>query len=120
MVARCAAVCLMILCFASVMFAKKPQTVAKPKTQHAIIRLVKSVSTPAKIAAKALFVVEIPVDGLHAAFAAADKTFDFLSLQGKIPTLDMIYALASVGNTDLGKLDTGIENLEVKLTGTHN
>src|SRR5690349_12615033 len=55
--------------------------------------------------------VELGVDVIHDGFYAADKAFDFLSLQGKLPILDQIYALVSVTSDDTGKLDDALDKL---------
>lgn len=100
---------------------------AKPK-QHAAISLASVISAPIvhpkrtakQVLGSALFAVENGVDVVHGGLVLADRAFDVLSIGGKIPALDIIYAGVSVGATDTGKLDTWIERQEGFLFGYHN
>ena len=59
-------------------------------------------------------VVEPVVDGIHDTFYMADKAFDVLSLQGRLPVLDQVYALVSVTSDDTGKLDDLLDTITGK------
>ncbi len=67
-----------------------------------------------------IFATESVVDGARVVLTGADKAFDVLSIQGKIPVLDVIYAGVSVGAKDAAKLDAWLERQEEGLFGSHN
>jgi hypothetical protein len=67
-----------------------------------------------------VFAVENVVDGARLGLETADKAFDAISIQGKIPVLDEIYAVVSVGAKDAAKLDVWLERQEKGLFGTSN
>lgn len=99
---------------------------AGPK--HALVRVLEAPLAAPKAAFTGLkataytviFAVESGVDGARIVLTGADKVFDTLSLQGKVPVLDVIYAGVSVGVKDVTKLDTWLERQEDGLFGSHN
>lgn len=104
--------------------AKKPAAKhAAVKVQnHAMFKLVvKAPFTGLKgIAYSGLFTAEVITDGARVGLTAADTIFDVISIKGKVPILDNIYAFVGVGAKDAAWLDVHEEGLETDLFGTHN
>lgn len=103
-------------------FAKGKNKTQKPVKhyalkQHALVR--GPLGVLKTIAYGTLFGVEVPVDGVHIALDAVDHFGDITNLY-KIPPFNAIYAGISAADTDVARLDTGIETLEMDLFGKHN
>lgn len=73
-----------------------------------------------QVAGSLLFATETGVDGVRLVLEGADKAFDAISIQGKVPVLDQIYGFVSIGAKDAAKLDAWLERQEQSLFGTHN
>src|SRR5882672_1820681 len=104
--------------------AGPPQLVQK----HALAKVASIVSAPVAHPKRTLketfgvtvFAVENVVDGARVGLTVADKVFDVISLSGKIPALDVIYAGVSIGAKDAARLDMWLERQEGFLFGMHN
>lgn len=101
--------------------ATKPQ-------KHAIVKLLTAPLAAPKVAFAGIkgtlygvmFSAEVGVDSVHAAFTVADKVFDTVSANGKIPVLDTVYAVVGTIAADSGKADVWLERQQQGLFGTHN
>ena len=105
---------------------------ASTEAKHALARVASVVTTPVvhpvksvKFLSKAtlgsvLFAVETGVDGARLGLEGADKAFDAISIKGKVPVLDAVYAFVSVGAKDAAKADVWLERQEQYLFGSHN
>jgi len=105
-------------------------TLAAPK--HALARVASVAVAPvvhpvksAKFLSKAtlgsvLFAVETGVDGARLGLEGADKALDAISIKGRVPVLDAVYAFVSVGAKDAAKADAWLERQEDYLLGRHN
>jgi hypothetical protein len=117
-----------VLLFASLSAVAQPAKSKSSIKKHALAKVAYVVTAPVAHPLKSLkatfgtivFATENVVDVAHLGLAAADRAFDALSIQGKVPVLDSIYGFVSAANTDSGKLDTWLEKQEMYLFGTSN
>lgn len=102
--------------------AKNVKHAATKVQNHAMFKLVvKAPFTGLKgIGYSVLFTGETIVDGARVVLTGADTVFDVLSLQGKLPVLDSIYAGIGIASKDAAWADTHVENWEQDIFGRHN
>lgn len=104
------------------------QVAPAPKPTHALVTVAKIVTAPVAhpkrtlkdLFGSVLFATETGVDVVHGGLSLADKVFDVVSVQGKLPALDAVYGVVSIADTDTGKLDLWLERQEQFLFGRSN
>ena len=109
-----------------IMLSFLPTAQAAP--QHALVKgltvAVAPVTHPRRtlkvVLGSVLFGVEVGVDAARGVATVADKAFDAVSVEGRVPALDMVAVALDVAVKDTAKLDGWLERQEDYLFGSHN